>query len=60
MKHLPSQMSELAVSGACDNLAANFAELLNSVGESNNLRGADKCEIKRVEEQDQILPLEIV
>lgn len=53
-------MSELAVSGACDNLAANFAELLNSVGESNNLRGADKCEIKRVEEQDQILPLEIV
>ena len=58
-KLLPGQMSKLAVSGACYNLAANFAELLNSVRESNNLRRADECEIKRVEEQDQIFPLEV-
>jgi len=39
----PSQVTELAVSWASNNFAANVSELLHSIWECNNLSWAHKC-----------------
>lgn len=53
---LPCQVTELGVNGAANNLAANTAEFLHPVAESNDLSGTHEREVQGVEEEDQILP----
>lgn len=53
---LPGQVSELGVNGTANDLAANTAEFLHPVAESNDLGGTHEREVQGVEEEDQILP----
>ena len=48
-------MGEMRVSGAGDHRAAQRLELRRPVGEGDDLGGADEGEVKRVEEQDNVL-----
>lgn len=47
-------MGEVRVNGGCDDLAANFPEILSSIAEGDYFSGADKGEVQRVEEKDHI------
>ena len=47
-------MRELRVNGNPNNLTSDFSELLSLVAEGNNLGGANKGKIKRVEEENQV------
>lgn len=49
-------MAEVRVDGAADDLAADTAELLRSVAESNDLGWAHKGEVQGVEEENEIFP----
>lgn len=48
-------MGEVGVYGAANNLAVDFAEVLDPVAESHDLGGTHKCEVQWVEEEDDIL-----
>lgn len=52
----PGQVTEVRVDGAADNLAADLAELICPVAESNDLSGTHEREVQGVEEEDHILP----
>ena len=52
----PGQMAEVGVGGGSQHLTVDLAELLDTVAEGHDLRGADEGEVQRVEEQDHILP----
>ena len=49
-------MAEVGVGGGSQHLTVDLAELLDTVAEGHDLRGADEGEVQRVEEQDHILP----
>lgn len=48
-------MGEVGVYGAANNLTVDVAEVLDPVAESHDLGGTHKCEVQRVEEEDDIL-----
>ena len=43
------------VNGSTEDLATNVLELLNTVGEGVDLRGANEGPVRRVEEKDDVL-----
>jgi len=47
----PCKMNIFAVGGNGSNFATKTPEFLNTIAESNDFRGANKCEITRVEKQ---------
>lgn len=47
-------MREVRVNGSCDDLTANFPEILGSIAESDDLSRTHKGEVQRVEEKDDI------
>lgn len=51
----PCQMGEVGVNGAANDLAVDFTEVLHPVAEGHDLGGTHKCEVQRVEEEDNIL-----
>jgi len=52
----PSVVSKFGINGAAQNFGADLTELLDLVGEGNDLRWAHKCEIQRVEEENYPFP----
>ena len=52
----PRKMGEVGVGGAGKNLGVDGIKLRRSVGEGDDLSWADKGEVSRVEEEDNILP----
>lgn len=52
----PRQVAEVRIYGTADDLASDLAELLGPVAEGDNLGGANKGEVQRVEEENHILP----
>lgn len=48
-------MGEVGVDGAANNLAVDVAEVLDPVAEGHDLGGTHKCEVQRVEEENNIL-----
>lgn len=53
-------MNEVGIDRASDNLASSFSEVFGVVAEFDNFGGTDKCEVKRVEEEDKPLVLEVL
>ena len=52
----PRKMGEVRVRGAGENLGVDVFKLWRSVREGDDLSWADKCEVSRIEEEDNILP----
>lgn len=52
-------MRELGVNRDTKDLGVEGLELIIAVAEGGNLSGADKCEIERIEEENNILALEL-
>lgn len=48
-------MGEVGVDGAANHLAVDVAEVLDPVAEGHDLGGTHKCEVQRVEEENNIL-----
>lgn len=55
----PSSVDKMRVDGAADNLAPTFSEGLGLVAELYDFGGADKGEVKRVEEEEEPFALEV-
>ena len=49
-------MAEVGISGACDDLTIDLAELIDAVTERDDLGGTDEGEVQGVEEKDHVLP----
>lgn len=47
-------MGELGVNRDSDDLTSDFSEFLSLIVEGNDLSGADKGEVKRIEEQNYV------
>jgi hypothetical protein len=56
----PSQVRELGVNRDTENLSVECLELIIAVRKGGNLGGADKSEIERVEEENNILALSYI
>ena len=53
-------MSEVRINRACDNLALKLVKLSFFVRELNDFSWANESEIKRVEEKNDVLSLELL
>ena len=52
-------MREVGVSGACNDLASFFGEFIGFVRELADFSWANESEIKRIEEKENVLALEL-
>ena len=57
MDCLPCKMAEVAVCRACYDFTVNCLEFIYSVTEGNDFCRAHKCEVKWVEEEDEVFAL---
>lgn len=51
----PGQVTEVGVGGSSEDLTADLAELIHAIAEGDDLSGAHKGKVQRIEEQNHVL-----